>query len=135
MPRNTGHPYGAKFDFYHPSVYASLLPPNCGVGTLRVGVWDDSGTLDTVIVELDGSQVEQATSTSNGHLDVTLSPSSRDQVVRVEARDGADNRQAYEITVGQLVERCQSLPDGSTIFTSGIEDGPLEWSAFHVGVP
>ncbi len=54
MPRDTGTGYAAKHDRYHPALDIAAIDGLCQASKLRVGYWDDSGSLAKVEVLLNG---------------------------------------------------------------------------------
>jgi hypothetical protein len=106
MPRDTGDPYGFHTDWYHPSVDAGLTSASCATNELRVGYWDDTGNLDLVTVTVNGTEVAAYTDVANGSVAIPLTNVLPTDTVRIEARDGADNRQVYEKSIGDLYIDC-----------------------------
>ena len=128
MPRNTGAAYGANFDWYHPSVHAAAIAPACNTDTVRVGVWDDSGSVDTLTVELDGQSMLSQSNVSNGWVEVSLGSPSAAQSLEVEAFDHAGNRQTYRTSIADLNVHCAFEP--GLIFFDGFESGGMNrWSS------
>lgn len=107
MPRDTGANYPFQFDWYHPSVDVALSTADCSAEALRVGYWDDTGSLASVTLAVDGRSVRALNAPDNGSFNQPVRPMAADDSVVVEAIDSAGNRQEYAISAGELVARCQ----------------------------
>lgn len=107
MPRDTGTDYAAKHDRYHPALDIAAIDGLCQASKLRVGYWDDSGSLAKVEVLLNGAPlVAPVLNVANGsHVINGLSLSNGDRI-EVIGEDGAGNRQMYEKKVKELKTDC-----------------------------
>jgi hypothetical protein len=119
MPRDSGHSYGYKFDWYHPTADAALSTGTCAPTQLRVGWWDDSNQMKSITVLLDdnaGSPLyaqtwpDSAHPIANGKTLIALPTVSSSDWVTVEVRDHQDNRQVYRKRIDQLVAECTPGP-------------------------
>lgn len=118
MPRDAnsgesgyGNP-GYKHDWYHPTADVAVINSGCTGQYLRVGWWDDTGAVKSIVVKLD-SQVIYSNSVSappglaNNTATITLAaPASNSAVVTVEVIDLADNRQIYRKKIDQMRDEC-----------------------------
>ncbi|MEM7355037.1 MAG: hypothetical protein AAF657_29780, partial [Acidobacteriota bacterium] len=107
MPRDTGSTYVTQFDRYHPTTDIAAIDAFCKAKKLRVGFWDDTGSLASVEVYLNGVLLPPAlTNVANGSQvfpNLTLLNNDR---IKVVAEDAAGNRQIYEKKVKQLKNEC-----------------------------
>ncbi|MEE8267951.1 MAG: hypothetical protein V3R97_03480 [Gemmatimonadales bacterium] len=111
-PVDKGSPYGYQYDRYHPTVDGALkggsdcLHPKW----FRVGFWDDSGSIDELAIDVDGTNWRTLNDLSNGVYKVHLGGSDLTPIlnvrVKVRAVDDAGNRQHYEKTIVELVQQC-----------------------------
>ncbi len=113
MVRNinpTGVNFPAKHDRFHPTEDIAVLDRFCQGKRLRVGYWDDSGTLKDIEVLVNGVQIDHKANIPNGaHKILNLSLANDDRV-KVIAIDPSDNRQIYEKRVSQLKNECTPTP-------------------------
>ena len=118
MPRNTGLTFGgktldAKWDRYHPTVDGAVVDSSCmGLG-VRIGYWDESGSLANVEAYINGTPMAGFVfgPTANGSqvirlglLGVSIADS---DVIEVHAEDNAGNRVWYEKTGKKLKSECR----------------------------
>ncbi len=111
MPRDVqGKTQTYHKDRYHPSVDGALTDDvSCTPNQLRVGFWDDSGSLSRLDIQLNGVTVATYdTGLNNGSKTVSLSSSSSDDLIKVVAVDAADNHQRYEKSIHELIVECQA---------------------------
>ena len=111
MPRDvdiSSSALGAKFDRYHPAVDVAAIDATCKAKKLRVGYWDDSGSLANVETLVDGAQIHSTGTKLNGFHGLPNLTLTNNQIVKVIATDGAGNRQIYEKSVLQLKKECRS---------------------------
>jgi hypothetical protein len=108
MPRDTGGNFPAKKDRYHPTVDGAFYGAACDGSKLRVGYWDDSGTLASVTVLLNGTPIGGSPwlNVANGSQSLTGLAIANGDVVEVHAEDPDGNRQWYEKTGKQLKVDC-----------------------------
>ena len=121
MPRNEQTGSGATnyhFDWYHPTVDfaivehsdtdAVLVYPECDPSTLRVGYWDDTGSVAEVKLERVSPPLllSQVGATPNGKHFVSTSGLLNSQVLRATVKDAAGNVQKYEKRVSELIAEC-----------------------------
>jgi hypothetical protein len=124
MPRDKGNtPYGSKFDSFHPSISSHLIDAQCIPTALRVGFWDDTGTLSKVTVKVQNTALANEVNIPNGSLDLPLSGISDSDIIEISAFDGANNRQQYRTTINELVADC-NITRASTIVRSTPEPSP-----------
>ncbi len=109
MPRDRGaSPFVAKYDTYHPSISSQLVGSDCNPKTLRVGFWDDSGTLMVVSVKSNGETLAEQSNIPNGSFDFNLSSLNSADIIEITAADGVNNTQRYQTTLNSLVADCQN---------------------------
>lgn len=114
--------YQYHYDRYHPTVDVALVPgasclqPNA----LTVGFWDDSGSLASLDIQLNGSHLGSSPllNPANGLHTIPLSGGDisgvLDFLVAVKATDAAEapsttgNQQSYVKSVAELVQECQA---------------------------
>jgi hypothetical protein len=108
MPRDTSGNYPAKKDRYHPTVDGAFYGAACDGSRLRVGWWDDSGTLASVSVMVNGTPIGGSPwlNVANGSQSLTGLAIANGDVVEVHAEDPDGNRQWYEKTGKQLKVDC-----------------------------
>lgn len=109
LPRNTGSIRGYKFDWYHPTADSALTAANCSLTTLRVGWWDDTGSVSSVkVLRNDTTTLYQNTAApiANGSAPVTLTGVTSTDWITVEVKDAAGNRQVYRKQGEQLIDDC-----------------------------
>ena len=117
MPRDVqGKTETYHKDRYHPSVDGALSDAlNCLPTEIRIGYWDDSGSLKRLELELNGASVATFTSAlANGYKIVRLEDANNDDLIRVTAIDAADNRQRYEKSIEELVLECRAAQSDSS---------------------
>ena len=111
------HPYHA--DRYHPSAEGMFLPSMAGCtapDSLEIGLWDDSGQIAELIVDINGNNYQTINdpallkSDSVYSLPLTGNDLTRisNAVVRIAVTDAADNRQFYDKTVYELMQECKA---------------------------
>ena len=119
LPRDRGPSFGYNFDWYHPTADFGLSDPQCATTALRVGWWDDTGTVTTIKVTLNEtiSLVDFTGNFPNGNnvdppysQPLLLPPVSNSDRITVEVRDATGNRQKYSKTVEQLLDECTPTP-------------------------
>ena len=95
----------AKFDRYHPTVDVAVYDQGCLARKVRVGYWDDSGSLAEVTTTINGVVVDSraALNGSHGYRHLVLADT---DVIRVTAEDAAGNRQWTEKAVATLRAEC-----------------------------
>lgn len=117
MPRDTGLTFGgkaldAKWDRYHPTVDGAVIDGFCKGKRVRIGYWDESGSLANVEAYLNGAPMpgfnpgpknNGSRVVNLGRLGLTLTNS---DVVKVLAEDSAGNRIWYEKTGKKLKKDC-----------------------------
>lgn len=117
MPRNRGvNPYDYHFDWYHPAVDVAIDTGTCSPTRLRVGYWDDTGSIDKLDIYLNDALQATYSSLSNGSLTLNFTGLVNRDVIRVVAEDPSDNRQMYEKRVVELKKECDptdiiAIPD------------------------
>ena len=118
MPRDTGLTFGgmaldAKWDRYHPTVDGAVIDGFCKGKRIRVGYWDESGSLANVEAFLNGAPMPgfvpgPASNGSQvvrlGRLGITIADT---DVIAVHAEDNAGNRVWYEKTGKKLKSECR----------------------------
>lgn len=108
MPRNTGFNFPVDKDTYHPTVDSAFTNTICDGSKLRVGYWDDSGSLKVVEVRKNGVVIGSwGPIEPNGSKLLTGLSIVNADVIRVLAEDADGNRQFYEKTGKQLKADCQ----------------------------
>jgi hypothetical protein len=110
MPRDTGAAYGWKHDWYHPSVDAALSAADCSLTDLRVGFWDDSGSVAELLVSINDAVIVSHTNYRNGAVFVPLAGVTATDTVQITLRDYADNRQMYARRIVDLQRECLQQP-------------------------
>lgn len=115
-----GKPYQYHYDRYHPTVDAALVPgTDCLHPTeLKVGFWDDSGSVSELDIDLNGGNWDYQTNLANGFYSVPLSGGNiagiLDWLMTIKVVDTPQapsttgNQQTYEKTVRELVQECQA---------------------------
>lgn len=94
-------------DRFHPAVDGALADTgNCSLGALRVGYWDDSGTIAKLDVELEGFPVQTFNNLPNGSKVISLGGLSSNDHIKVVAQDASGNTQKYERSVEELTFQC-----------------------------
>jgi Hydrazine synthase alpha subunit middle domain len=124
-PRNDGTGTGTyNFDWYHPTADSVLVPnPQCSPNSLQVGWWDDTGSIQSLMVWLNNEEPPLRSvqgTILNGLLnalnpDPLLRPIPLPTVdlsdwIKVEVKDAAGNRQIYHKSIEQLVDECDLPP-------------------------
>jgi hypothetical protein len=108
MPRDTGTGlFTANFDSFHPTVSSGLIDAQCGLSNLRVGFWDDSGSVSRIEIFVNGQSRAIHSALPNGSVIFPLSGMSSSDSLKVLAEDSAGNRQSYEKSLDELVIECQ----------------------------
>jgi len=100
--------YNYGYDRFHPTLDFALTKKNCAANEVRIGYWDDSGSIDKLEVLVDGTpDGPTLASLNNGstihNFGTTLTGS---QSVSVIVTDVADNRQIYTKSVRELKDEC-----------------------------
>lgn len=119
MPRDTSNGlFNATFDSYHPSVSAGIVDEStCAPASLRVGFWDDSGSLARVEIFVNGVSRAVHSAKANGSELFSISELSSSDSIKVLAEDFAGNRQSYEKSLDTLLIECQTaaglIPPGN----------------------
>ena len=109
MPRNRGvNNYDYHFDWYHPTADVAIATGTCQPTSLRIGYWDDTGSIDRLDVYLNGTSIGTYSNLSNGSLTLPVSGLINRDVIRVVVEDPTDNRQMYEKAVIELKKECQA---------------------------
>lgn len=107
MPRDTSGNFPADKDRYHPTIDGAISDSLCGGTALRVGYWDDSGSLQTLQVFKNGVSIAGPWSALNGSRQLTGLSIANTDVIKVYAEDADGNRQWYEKTGRQLKRDCR----------------------------
>jgi len=108
MPRSTTGNFPADKDAYHPTVDGAVYDSICAGTKLRVGFWDDSGSLLSVQVFKNGVSIGGPWGPlPNGTQTLTGLSIANADVIKVVAEDADHNRQWYERTGKQLKNECQ----------------------------
>lgn len=95
------------YDWYHPAVDAAIDTGTCSPNRLRIGYWDDTGSISSLEVYLNGTLLASYSGLSNGSLTLPVSGLLNRDVIRVVATDPTDNRQMYEKKVIELKKECK----------------------------
>lgn len=108
MPRNRGvNQYDYHFDWYHPTVDSAIKTATCAPTSLRIGFWDDTGSVQSITVEKNGSVVATFPGQPNGFVNWNPSGLIGRDVITVIAEDAAGNRQRYSKRVSELKRECR----------------------------
>ena len=113
MPRDTGLTFGgktldAKWDRYHPTVDGAVIDSTCQGRKLRIGYWDDSGTLAAVDVTVNGTPLGPTLVNVPNGVKVYSGLNIGDRaVVKVTGIDADGNRIWYEKTGLALKKVCK----------------------------
>ncbi|HKI06678.1 MAG TPA: hypothetical protein VKK31_32170 [Thermoanaerobaculia bacterium] len=108
MPRDTSGNFPAGKDRYHPTVDGAVYDSACAGTKLRVGYWDDSGSLFKVEVFKNGVSIggPWGPNLPNGSQGLSGLSIAATDVIKVQAEDADGNRQGYEKTGRQLKGEC-----------------------------
>jgi mono/diheme cytochrome c family protein len=117
LPRDrSGTTFPYNFDWYHPTGDIGLSDPACATTALRVGWWDDTGTVASIKVWLneEPTPLFNLGSRANGDTEpgLPLPPVSSSDLIKLEVVDATGNRQIYRKTVDQLLDECDLAPPG-----------------------
>ncbi|MEA2604815.1 MAG: hypothetical protein QOF89_5807 [Acidobacteriota bacterium] len=108
MPRTTAGNFPADKDTYHPTVDGAIYDNLCAGASLRVGFWDDSGSVQSVQVLKNGVSIGGPWGPlPNGFQNLTGLSIADADVIKVIVEDADNNRQWYEKTGRQLKNDCQ----------------------------
>lgn len=107
MVRDTGSsPHGATFDYYHPTGAIGLASDTCADSPLRIGFWDDSGSVSAVKVQVGSGALSTYTGLSNGSLEIAVTPPEELTPITVTIVDPAHNEHHLETTLLALRADC-----------------------------
>lgn len=110
MPRDTAIAglFTSNFDTFHPTVSSGLVDSQCGLaGALRVGFWDDSGSVARLEIFVNGLSRVVHNALPNGSIIFPLTGLGSADSIRLLVEDGAGNRQMYAKSIDELVIACQ----------------------------
>ena len=116
MPRNEGvNQWDYHYDWYHPAVDSAIVTRTCAPTKLRIGFWDDTGSVNSITVKKNGFVVATYPSQPNGSVIWNTTGLVGSDVITVIAEDATLNRQRYSKKVSELKKECKLLKVGPVI--------------------
>lgn len=109
--------FNTKLDRYHPTV-SSSISGMCTSNNLRVGWWDDSGSIKRLTVSINGTPIKELFNQSNGSTEVNIPNLQNEDSLYVEVTDLAGNSQNYDKSFKELLTECKARFEGKDVFST-----------------